>query len=144
MTITKPLRYLGFDPFDGLKRLQEDFGDFLWDTVREVSSGHPPMNVFYDENKATLEAELPGVKKEDLEIEVLENNVTIKGKREHQKNDDVLRSERTYGTFSRSIQLPFDVNTECVEATLQNGILTISLPRKEDEKPKKVQISAAQ
>ena len=141
---SKALRYLRFDPFEGLKRMQEDFGDFLWDTVREVSSGHPPMNIWYDTDKAILEAELPSVKKEDLEIEVLGNNITIKGSRKLPEDEQIVRQERTYGSFSRNVQLPFEVNPEGVEASLSKGILTITLPRKEEEKPKKVQVSITQ
>ncbi|MGI6525558.1 MAG: Hsp20/alpha crystallin family protein [Bdellovibrionota bacterium] len=143
MTIMRPLRYFRLDPFDSLRRLQEEFGDIIWDTVREVSSGHPAINVFYDKNKATLEAELPAVKKEDLEIEVLGNSVTLKGSRKRSEADSALREERSFGAFSRNIQLPFEINSNGVEATLQNGILTIVLPRKEEDKPRKVQISAA-
>jgi len=141
MSIVKPLNYFRLDPFYGIKQIQ-DFGDFLWDTVKEISTGRPAMNVYYDENKAILEAELPGVKKEDLEIETLGNTVTIKGLKDPTKGDNFIRSERSYGKFSRNIQLPFDINTENVEATLQRGMLTITLPRKAEDKPKKVQISA--
>jgi HSP20 family protein len=139
---TKPFRFLRYDLLDGLRRFHEDFGDIIWDTVREVSSGRPPMNIWYDENKAVLEAELPGVKKEDLEIEVLGNNISLKGCRTTE-NEDVIRQERSCGCFSRNLQLPFEVNSEHVEASLTNGILKVCLPRKEADKPKKVQISVA-
>lgn len=138
----RPFRYLTLDPFESLQNLQSDFGDFLWDTIREVSAGHPPVNVYYNEECAIIDAELPGVKKEDIGIEVLGNTVTLKAERKQPEGENILRQERYYGSFNRSIQMPFELNPDAVEATLQDGVLSIKLPRKEDEKPRKVTINS--
>ena len=144
MTIVRPLRYMPVSPWEGFRRLHEELNDFVYDALREVSSGSPPLNVWYNEERAVIEAELPGVVKEDLDLEVVGNSVTIKGQRKRQNGKGpVLREERDYGSFGRTIQLPFDVNAEGVQASLQRGVLTLTLPRREEDKPKKVQISAS-
>ena len=146
MTIVRPLRYISVNPWENLRRLQEEFSDFMADTLHEVSAGYPPVNVWYNQERAVVEAELPGVAKEDLEIDVLGNTVTLKGERRPKANQgaaSTLREERQYGKFGRTIQLPFDLAGDGVQASLKAGVLTLTLPRKEEDKPKRVQISAA-
>lgn len=105
----------------------------------------PPFNLWGDEEGVVLTSELPGVKLEDLDISVSGKNLTIKGSR---KADEVgeqmkrIRHERMEGDFERTFQLPFTIETEKVQATLKNGVLTVVLPRAENEKPRKITVSA--
>lgn len=107
------------------------------------SPTYPAINVWMNEDGQLITAEMPGVHPEDLDIDVTGDALSISGER---KQDDVAkdaryhRRERSYGSFSRTIQLPFMVDTDRVEASFENGVLQISLPRAEADKPKKIQI----
>lgn len=99
-----------------------------------------------DEVGAVVTAELPGLKLEDIEISVTGDTLTLKGDyAQPEKDEDIRyhRQERRYGKFSRSLQLPFNVDAEKVEASYKNGVLKISLPQSEADKPKKIQIKTA-
>lgn len=103
----------------------------------------PPVDILEDEHNILLQAEIPGVKEGDLNI-TLENNVlTITGERkfkDEEKKENFHRMERRYGKFTRSFTLPGGVDFEKVNATFDNGILTITLPKKEEFKPKQITI----
>jgi HSP20 family protein len=103
----------------------------------------PPIDIIEGEENITFLAEAPGVKPEDLTI-TLENNVlTITGERkleEEEKKENFLRVERRFGKFTRSFTLPAAVNAEKVVARFENGVLEISLPKREEFKPKQITI----
>jgi HSP20 family protein len=103
----------------------------------------PPVDIFEDEHNITLQAEIPGVKEEDLNI-TLENNVlTLSGERkfkDEEKKDNFHRIERRYGKFTRSFTLPASVNSQNVNATFENGVLNITLPKREEFKAKQITI----
>lgn len=103
----------------------------------------PPVDIFEDEHSINLQAELPGVKQEDLNI-TLENNVlTITGERKFQheeKKENFHRMERRFGKFTRSFTLPASVDAENVNANFENGLLNITLPKKEEFKAKQITI----
>ncbi len=89
-------------------------------------------------DKYRLEAELPGLNKEDIEIEVKEDRLTLKGETKQEtreEGDDYLRQERSYRSFYRELPVPEDILTDKAEATFKNGVLEISLPKKEIKKP---------
>ncbi len=106
----------------------------------------PPMNVWTNEEGAVVTVEVPGVNPEQLEIAVVGDTLTLRGKR---LADDLpegaryQRRERFQGEFARSLQLPFTIDAERVEAQYENGILTITLPRAEADKPKRITVQAA-
>ena len=109
-------------------------------------SAFPPVNVWEDENSFLLEAELPGMKIEDLEIYVQEGNqLSIKGTRTPSEVDGakLRRRERTFGDFQRNFQLETDVNVNAVKADFHHGVLRVTLPKSESVKPKKIEINAA-
>jgi HSP20 family protein len=94
-------------------------------------------------DKVVVKAELPGLKKEDIEISVAGGVLTIKGERkveEEVKDEDYYCCERFRGTFYRAIQLPTDVETEKIEANYADGILEITLPKVPEVKPKKIEV----
>jgi len=129
---------------DRLSRLAEDStmslaneGDFL------TGSWSPAVDIYETDNAIVLKAELPGMTEKDIELTVDRNLLTIKGERQFENEvnkDNYHRVERAYGSFMRSFQLPATVDTTKVQAEQKNGILTITLPKKEEEKPKKINI----
>lgn len=104
----------------------------------------PPVDIQETEDGYRLTAELPGLTKEDINI-TLENNVLrLSGERKFQKDvkkENYHRIERSYGTFSRSFVLPQQVNSDKVEAAFENGLLTLTVPKAEQAKPRKITIS---
>jgi len=90
-----------------------------------------------------VKAEVPGLKNEDLNISVDENSITLEGEVKHcieEKSETYYRSERRYGSFSRAINLPVEINPNKVNATLKDGVLEVKLPKKQARKAKKIEI----
>jgi HSP20 family protein len=137
---------LGFDPFVELRRMQSEmnrlFSGFSTTTARDF----PPINIWLGDNSVVVTAELPGVARNDVTINLQEDVLTLGGKREpklQQDNVNWQRRERAYGTFQRAVQLPFRVDAEKVQARFDNGILEVELERLEADRPKKIEIRAA-
>lgn len=109
------------------------------------SPSYPAINIWANEDGQLISAEMPGVHPDDLSIDVTGDALSISGERKPDnisKDERYHRRERNYGTFSRTIQLPFIVDTNKVEAGFKNGVLLISLPRAEADKPKKINIKS--
>ena len=107
---------------------------------------YPPVNVWEDEHHFYLEAELPGMTTDDLEIYVHEGDqLSIKGKRKATEIEGATlrRRERGHGEFNRTFKLDSDVNVEGVTASFEHGVLTVTLPKSEAVKPRKIEIKAA-
>ncbi len=103
----------------------------------------PPVNVYEDEHNITLTAELPGVEEKDIDVSLENNVLTITGERKlenEEKKENFHRIERSYGRFTRSFTLPPTVDTENVNAEFNNGVLKISLDKREEAKPKQIKI----
>ena len=117
-----------------------------WPTrAREATAPEfPAMNVWMDEESAVVTAELPGVQLDNIEISVEDDVLTLRGQRQPDEVQGATyhRQERRYGGFLRTFRLPFRVDSAKVEATFKNGILSILLPRAEEDKPKKIAIRA--
>lgn len=106
--------------------------------------GYLACDLLDKEDHLLLRAEVPGLKKENIEISASENSVTIKGERKQiseEKGENYYRAERKLGTFSRTINLPVEIKPDVIDATLKDGILEIKMPKKEIKKSKKVQIT---
>jgi HSP20 family protein len=104
----------------------------------------PVVNVREDENNYYVEAELPGMSKEDIQIEVENNVLSLKGERRFERKEEKESYhfvERSYGSFFRSFALPKNVNPDAIGAEYRDGILHLTLPKREEVKPKKVSIS---
>lgn len=109
------------------------------------SPTYPAVNIWTNDDGQLITAEMPGVRPEDLEIDVTGDALSISGERKPVdvgKDARYHRRERSFGSFSRTIQLPFMVDTNKVEANFHNGILQIRLPRAEADKPKKIKIKS--
>ncbi len=134
-----------WDPWDGIRHLQRQMNRLL-DRQYPALIEFPAVNIWANEQDVVLTAELPGMAPDDLEISVQNNMVTLKGslKEEEQlkENERYHREERATGSFQRSWRLPFNVDRDHVEAKLENGVLTLTLPRSEEDKPKKIQIKS--
>ncbi len=106
---------------------------------------YPPVNVWEDGESYFLEAEIPGVDMKDIELQVVGNELSIKGKRDFGDTADMTfhRRERATGAFGRSVTLPTDVNPDKVEAVLTDGVLTVTLPKAESSKAKKITVTSA-
>jgi len=108
-----------------------------------TGSWSPAVDIYESDNAIILTAELPGMTEKDVDLTVDRNLLTIKGERAFEnevKKENYHRVERSYGSFIRSFQLPATVDSTKVQAEQKNGILTITLPKKEEEKPKKISI----
>jgi HSP20 family protein len=114
------------------------------DGSRSFTRSYPALNIWEDKDKLYVEAELPGFSMEDLEIFIENNLLTIKGERKAPEAEDITwhRQECGFGSFSRTFELPDDVDAEKVEASLRNGILLIELPRREEVKPRRIEVKA--
>lgn len=106
------------------------------------SPAYPAINVWEEGDDFLAEVEVPGFKMNDLEVEVLDNELTLKGKRvtEVEQNATFHRRERSATEFERSITLPVSIDAEKVEATLKNGVLTIKLPKAEVARARKITV----
>lgn len=105
----------------------------------------PAVDVLDDKDKLTVKAELPGFKREDLDVSVHDNNLVISGERksdEEKKDGEFYRSERFYGKFHRSISLPSTVDTGKIQAKYRDGVLTVTLPKTEKAKAKQIDVAA--
>ena len=100
----------------------------------------PAIDVFHDDEKITVRVEAPGVGKEDLDIHVEDDTLTICGKKEHVESENYHQIESRCGTFQRSITLPHTVDKEKISATYKDGVLTLTLPLTADAKPRRIDV----
>jgi HSP20 family protein len=144
------LRYSSADPLMTLRREMDQLfsglsGQIFSDRVsplRSLRGSGPALNVWESEDAGFVEAELPGLALEDLDLTVQGNELFIRGERKTAGEIEGVyhRRERNQGQFSRIVQLPFEVNPSQVEANFRNGVLTIRLPKAESAKPRKIQV----
>jgi HSP20 family protein len=142
-----------WQPFRELQEMERRFEDIfsrpflpaVWRRIPTVEMGWAPaIEVFEKEDKFVVKAELPGMKEEDIDISVVGDTLTIKGERKAEsevKEEDYYCCERSYGSFSRSIAIPSNVNANKIEASYEDGVLEVSLPKAPEVKPKKVTVS---
>jgi HSP20 family protein len=137
-------------PWREMERMRREMNRVFRDLPSQgrwpATPSYPAMNVWLDENNAIVTAELPGILLDDIDISVEEDTLTLRGKREPEMETEDMtyhRRERRYGSFLRTFRVPFRVDAGKVEATFRNGVLSIVLPRAEEEKPKKITVRAA-
>jgi HSP20 family protein len=142
-----------WDPFRGLSTLQDQVNRLFADTLfrgrsdeSALTTWAPAVDIYETENALVVKADLPDVSEKDLDIQVEDNILTIRGERKFErdvKEDNYLRVERAYGSFSRSFSLGNTVNTEAIKAEYRDGVLTLTIPKREEAKPKQVKVSVA-
>ncbi len=109
-----------------------------------MTSWAPAVDIYETEHELVVKADLPDVNPQDLDIRVENNILTIRGERKFEnkvKEENYLRVERAYGSFSRSFSLANSVNSEAIKADYQNGVLTLSIPKREEAKPKQIKVN---
>ena len=107
----------------------------------------PPVDIFEHEGKLVLKAELPGIDPKQVDVRVENNVLTLRGERKFEsevKREQYHRVERAYGTFSRSFTLPNVVDTANIKAEFKDGVLRVTLPKREEAKPKQIAIAVSQ
>lgn len=140
-----------FDPYRGVesafRRMNRFVNEFDKGISIETGGFNPRVDIYEDDNSLLVHAEMPGIEKQDVKVSVNEDRIlTIKGekkKENYEENRSMIRSERIFGSFTRSFVLPENVDIEKVEASYNQGILELKLAKKEPEKPKEVEINIA-
>lgn len=135
----------------GLTSLQDQFVRLLEDNFTREHSGHadlatwaPAVDIYETENELVVKADLPDLQDKDIDVRVANNTLTIRGERKFENNvseDNYLRIERAYGSFTRSFSLPNTISSENIRAEYRNGVLTLHMAKREESKPKQVKIS---
>jgi HSP20 family protein len=139
-----------WEPSRGATTLQEQlnrvFGDMLERAGDEsnLTPWAPAVDIFETEHELVVKADLPDVNPQDLDIRVENNILTIRGERKFENKvneENYLRVERAYGSFSRSFSLANSVKSDAIKADYQNGVLTLSIPKREEAKPKQIKVN---
>lgn len=138
-------------PFRGATTLQEQINRMFGDGVGRTEESNltpwaPPVDIYETENELVVKADLPDVNPQNLDIRVEDNILTIRGERKFENKvneDNYLRVERAYGSFSRSFSLANSVKSDEIKADYRDGVLTLSLPKREEAKPKQIKVTVA-
>jgi HSP20 family protein len=141
-----------YDPFRDLRTLQEEVNR-LFSTNLTRSFGDegiargawaPSVDIYENKDQIVLEAELPGMKQDDFDLSIENNVITLRGERKFEKvdeTDNYHRVERSYGSFTRSFTLPQTVSAEGATAEYTNGVLRVTLPKREETKARRIQVT---
>ena len=144
-----------YDPFRDLRTLQEEVNRLFSTNLTRAFDNEgigrgawaPSVDIYENKDQIVLEAELPGMKQEDFDLSIENNVITLRGERRFEKTDDTdnyHRVERSYGSFTRSFTLPQTVSAEGASAEYNNGVLRVTLPKKEETKARRIQVSGGE
>ena len=131
-----------YDPLANLRLFEDAFSRMLSEPQTNRPWA-PAVDIYETENELVLKADLPDVDLKDIDVRVENQTLTISGERKFEKNDTTKgyhRIERSYGTFVRSFSLPNSFDTETIGAEYKNGVLSVTLPKKEAAKPRQVKV----
>ena len=129
-----------FDPFAELSRMQQE----IFQPSRGPAFFRPAVDIFEDAEAITVLAELPGMKQEDVHIELHDGVLSLKGERKlerEEKRESYQRVERVYGTFTRSFAIPDTVDPDRIDAQLRDGVLRLTMQKRPLAKPRKIELS---
>jgi HSP20 family protein len=139
-----------YNPFRELRTMQDQMNrmlDMAWNREfgEELKEGmwQPPVDIYEDEHSVIIKAEVPDVEQKDIEVKIENGTLTLRGERKHSsdiRKENYYRVERYFGQFQRSFSLPQTIDQDKVQATCDKGILTITLPKREETKPKPISI----
>ncbi len=148
------MEFLRWDPFAELREIQERMNRILQEAAppattrsKEYASSKvwsPPVDVLEKENEIVFKVDLPGVQQQDIHIELEGDTLTIRGERKFDnetQKEQYVRIERVYGPFQRSFTISTPIQSDQVQASFRNGVLEIRLPKKEEVRPKRIQIN---
>jgi HSP20 family protein len=140
-----------WEPFREMSNLQNTLNRILGQEYSQtgddlMTSGTflPPVDIYEDENSFKLHFEVPGMNEKDIDIRLENNTLTVRGERKfesEQKEENFRRVERRYGTFTRSFTLPNAVDVDKVQASYENGVLTVQLAKRAEAKPKQIKVN---
>ncbi|MBD0371517.1 MAG: Hsp20/alpha crystallin family protein [Pyrinomonadaceae bacterium] len=140
-----------YDPFRDLRSLQDEVNRLFSTNLSRAFDDEgiargawmPNVDIYENKDQIVLEAELPGMNREDFDLSIENNIITLRGERKFEKKDDgdnYHRVERAYGTFTRSFTLPQTVSAEGATAEYKNGVLRVTLPKREEVKARRIEI----
>ena len=141
-----------WEPFRGATTLQDQVNQLFNDVFERqgaessLTAWAPSVDIYETEHELVVKADLPDVDSKDLDIRVENNILSIRGERKFEKKvneENYLRVERAYGSFARSFTLANTVNSDAIKAGYQNGVLTLTIPKKEEAKPKQIKVNVA-
>ena len=141
-----------YDPFRDLRTLQEEVNRLFSTNLTRAFDDEgiargawaPSVDIYENKDQIVLEAELPGMKQDDFDLSIENNVITLRGERKFEKTDEgdnYHRVERSYGAFTRSFTLPQTVSAEGASAEYNNGVLRVTLPKREETKARRIQVS---
>jgi HSP20 family protein len=141
-----------YDPFRDLRTLQEEVNRLFSTNVTRAFDDEgigrgawaPSVDIYENKDQIVLEAELPGMKQDEFDLSIENNVITLRGERKFEKTDEsdnYHRVERSYGAFTRSFTLPQTVSAEGATAEYNNGVLRVTLPKREETKARRIQVS---
>lgn len=129
-----------------INRIFEDPFSFVTAPTSFFEGWSPSLDIYEDNDQITVRTELPGLRKEDISITLQDDTLTISGERKQEqerKEGETYRSERYFGRFQRSVTLPHAVDPQKIQATYKDGVLTVTLPKSEEAKPKQIQVKTS-
>jgi Molecular chaperone (small heat shock protein) len=141
-----------YDPFRDLRSLQDEVNRLFSTNLTRAfgeegiarGAWNPSVDIYENKDQIVLEAELPGMKREDFDLSIENNVITLRGERRFEKKDEsdnYHRVERAYGSFTRSFTLPQTVQAESVTAEYRNGVLRVVMPKREEVKARRIEIA---
>ena len=145
-------RDLWQDPFRDLETIQNEMNKLFDSSLvgwRDRDAGllegvwNPAVDIYDSKDNVMVKADIPGMKKDEIDVSVHRDTLIIKGEKKREKEtkeSDFVRTERYYGSFNRAIRLPSEVQADKVNAAYKNGVLELVLPKKEESKPKQLKI----
>jgi HSP20 family protein len=139
----EPFRDLLTSQREYVRLLKEAFSPMSGETEVSTRSWAPPVDIYETEDAIVLKAELPGIDPKDVEVRVEDNTLYLKGERNYEKEvkeQNYHRIERSYGSFARSFSLPNSISADKVKAEYKDGLLTLTMPKREEAKPKTIKI----
>lgn len=147
MSLLVPMKRSNAFPWAGFGELERQLDRLVNPGItsgqNSAGSWLPPVDIHESDDAYTLVADLPGMKKEDVSVNILEDRVTLKGSRKREERHEekgYRRYERAEGTFERSFRINGGVDAAKVEATFENGVLTVHLPKPEEAKPRQIEV----
>ncbi|HEV7376031.1 MAG TPA: Hsp20/alpha crystallin family protein [Pyrinomonadaceae bacterium] len=141
-----------YDPFRDLRSLQDEVNRLFSTNLSRTfddegmarGAWNPSVDIYENKDQIVLEAELPGMKREDFDLSIENNVITLRGERRFEKQDEgdnFHRVERSYGSFARSFTLPQTVQTDEVTAEYRNGVLRVKMPKREEVKARRIEVA---
>ena len=148
MSVLVPVKRSATFPWAGFSDLEQQFDRLFGPAMTASRTGNwmPPVDIHETDDAYVLEADLPGMTKDDISLTVLEDRITLTGTRKREKKHEergYSRYERSEGSFERSFRIQGGIDADKVEAQFVNGVLTVKLPKPEEQKPRQIEVNVS-